>query len=51
MTANINRDSKARSKPFTAVEFMNFTELPEQKPEEITPEEQTARLKALFKVE
>jgi hypothetical protein len=37
MTANLNRDSKKRPQPFTALDFMNYIEQPEEK--ELTPEE------------
>lgn len=46
MTANMNRDTKQRAEPFSAVEFMNFTE---KEPEKVlTPEEIEAHFDRIF---
>lgn len=37
MTANLNRDSKQRSEPFTALDFMNYVE---KEPERIYTQEE-----------
>jgi hypothetical protein len=48
LTANLNRDSKNRPEPFTAVEFMNFVPQPEEKI--LTPEEIEMAFKGIFGV-
>jgi len=44
--ANLNRDSKQRSEPFTAMDFMNFVERPPEKI--LTPEEIEACFDKIF---
>jgi hypothetical protein len=46
MTANLNRDSKARPEPFTAIDFMRFVERPPEKV--LTAEEIEAHLSRIF---
>lgn len=46
MTANINRDSKAKPEPFTATDFMNFVEKEPEK--QYTQEELEAYAEKIF---
>lgn len=46
---NINRDSKQRPEPYTAKDFTNFIEWPEEKPVEQSPEELAAAIKNLLR--
>jgi hypothetical protein len=46
LTANINRDSKTKSEPFKATDFMNFYEVPEER--ELTKEELEAYATQVF---
>ena len=47
--ANINRDSGKRSDPFTALEFMNYSDhLKDVEKQEPTPEEINEKLKHIF---
>ncbi len=48
LTANINRDSKARPEPFTAADFMNFCDAPEVKERQLTVEELEAYATRVF---
>jgi hypothetical protein len=43
---NLNRDSKQRPEPFTAIDFMNFVERPPEK--ELTLEEIEAHFDRMF---
>jgi hypothetical protein len=51
LTANINRDTKVKAEPFTAVEFMLAPEKNEQKPPAEAPENIANRIsKDLFRM-
>lgn len=47
MTANMNRDTKAKPEPFEAFDFMSFVEKPKER--ELTPEEVEALLDKMFR--
>ena len=48
LLANINRDSEKRPEPFVPLDFMFFTDRPEEKQEPPTAEELNAKLKQVF---
>lgn len=52
LVANINRDAEKRKEPFSAADFMNYVDLPEErKPEAETPAQIAARMqRELFRV-
>lgn len=45
LVANINRDTEKRKEPFSACDFMNYVDLPEEKPAAETPAQIAARMK------
>lgn len=53
MTGNINRDTESKPEPFTRLDFMPWIEKPAPKaveqPEDLNPELQATRLRALLK--
>lgn len=51
LLANLERDREKQPDPFSALDFMHFTERPEQQEVEQTPEQIAARMRTeLFKV-
>lgn len=51
LTANLNRDEKKRSEPFSAFDFMNFADVVEEETPVESPEVISARIASeLFKM-
>jgi len=51
LMANINRDAEKKKEPFSAADFMNYVDLPEEKPVSDTPAQIAARMqRELFRV-
>lgn len=47
---NLNRDAKKQPDPFTALDFMNFTDMQKEPERELTEEELEAYAKQIFGV-